>query len=135
MLGHLSCLRQKGKRQKPRETQGRFNIETSIYQRPKEVRKRETFEHLELDTIVSSHGKSKGCLATFVERQTRFYVALKVDNRSALEMYRVINEMYVRYAVNTFKTYTVDRGKEFACYSQVEDELKVPVYFAEAYSS
>ncbi|PFJ11258.1 IS30 family transposase, partial [Bacillus cereus] len=39
---------------------------TSIQKRPSEVRKRETFGHWELDTIVSSRGKSKGCFATFV---------------------------------------------------------------------
>ena len=37
LLGDLSCLRQKGKRRKPRETRGRFNIGTSIHQRPKEI--------------------------------------------------------------------------------------------------
>ena len=74
LSGDLSCLRQKGKRRKPRETRGRFNIGTSIHQRPKEVKKRQTFGHWELDTVVSSRGKSKGCLATFVERQTRFYM-------------------------------------------------------------
>ena len=46
----------------------------------------------ELDTVVSSRGKSKGCLATFVEHQTRFYVAVKIKNRSASEMYREISE-------------------------------------------
>ena len=45
-VGVFSCLRQKGKRRKPRETRGRFNIGTSIHQRPKEVKKRETFGHL-----------------------------------------------------------------------------------------
>ena len=135
LLGDLNCLRQKGKRRKPRETRGRFNIGTSIHQRPKEVKNRETFGHWELDTVVSSRGKSKGCLATFVERQTRFYVAVKIDNRSALEMYRAISELYEHFPKDTFKTYTVDRGKEFACYSKVEADLKVPVYFADAYSS
>lgn len=34
----------------------------------------------ELDTVVSTRGKSKACLATFVERKTRFYISLpKVD--------------------------------------------------------
>lgn len=135
LLGDLSCLRQKGKRRKPQETRGRFNIGTSIHQRPKEVKNRETFGHWELDTIVSSRGKSKGCLATFVERQTRFYVAIKLENRSASEMYRAINELYEHFPKDTFKTYTVDRGKEFACYSEVETNLNVPVYFADAYSS
>lgn len=128
-------MRQKGKRRKPRETRGRFNIGTSIHQRPKEVKKRETFGHWELDTVVSSRGKSKGCLATFVERQTRFYVAVKIENRSATEMYRAISDLYELFPKDTFKTYTVDRGKEFACYSKVEADLKVPVYFADAYSS
>ena len=112
LLGDLSCLRQKGKRRKPRETRGRFNIGTSIHQRPKEVKRRETFGHWELDTVVSSRGKSKGCLATFVERQTRFYVAIKIENRSATEMYRAISELYKLFPKDTFKTYTVDRGKD-----------------------
>ena len=74
---------------------------------------------LELDTVVSSRGKSKGCLAIFIERQTRFYVTIKIENRSASEMYRSICQLYERYPEHTFKTYTVDRGKEFACYSQI----------------
>ncbi|SCL89460.1 Transposase [Bacillus cytotoxicus] len=43
----LSLLRQKGKRQKPKETRGRFNVGTSIQKRPSEVRNRETFGHWE----------------------------------------------------------------------------------------
>ena len=75
-----------------------------------------------MDTVVSSRGKSKGCLATFIERQTRFDVAIKIKNRSASEMYRAISQLYERYPEHTFKTYTVDRGKEFACDSQIEAE-------------
>ena len=47
LLGDVSCLRQKGKRRKPRETRRRFNIGTSIHQRPKEVKKHHTFRHWE----------------------------------------------------------------------------------------
>ena len=50
-------------------------------------------------------------------------------------MYRAIGQLYESYPEQTFKTYTVDRGKEFACDSQIEAELKVPVYVADAYSS
>ena len=69
--------------------------------------------------MVSSRGKSKGCLATFVERQTRFYMAVKIDNRSASEMYRAISRLHEQFPKDTFKTYAVDRGKEFACYAKV----------------
>ena len=88
-----------------------------------------------MDTVVSSRGKRKGCLATFIERQTRFYVAVKIKNRSAKEMYRAIHELSKHFPKDTFKTYTVDQGNEFACYSKIEADLEVPVYFADAYSS
>ena len=68
----LSVLRRKEKTRQPKETRGRFRISTPIYKRPKEVRNRETFGHWELHTVVSSRGKSKGRLATFLERKLVF---------------------------------------------------------------
>ena len=44
LLGDLNALRPKGKHRKPC---GRFNIETSIPQHPKEVKNREPFGHRE----------------------------------------------------------------------------------------
>ncbi len=44
-MSDLGVLRQKGKRQKPRETRGRFNSGLSISKRPSDVRGRETFGH------------------------------------------------------------------------------------------
>lgn len=60
---------------------------------------------------------------------------MKIENLSATEMYRAISDLCEHFPKDTFKTYTVARGKEFTCYSKVEAELKVPVYFADAYSS
>ncbi|EPY05630.1 transposase for insertion sequence element IS1086 [Paenibacillus alvei TS-15] len=51
-----------------------------------QVRKRETFGHWELDTVVSSRGKSKACVATFIERMTRHYLALRMPDRNAYSM-------------------------------------------------
>jgi len=133
--GDLRALRQKGKRRSPRETRGRFNVGTSIHQRSKDVKNRQTFGHWELDTVVSGRGKSKGCLATFVERQSRFYWAIVLKNRTASEMERAIKELRKDFGETVFKSYTVDRGKEFACYPEIETQLKVPVYFADPYSS
>lgn len=61
----VKVLKWKGKSLKAKETRGKFNIGTSIYKKPKVVKKRVEFGHWELDTVVSSRGKSKGCLATF----------------------------------------------------------------------
>jgi transposase, IS30 family len=133
--GNLSVLRQKGKRRRPRETRGRFNIGKSIQQRPNEVKKREQFGHWELDTVVSSRGKSKGCMATFAERKTRFYLALKIPNRTAISMKEAVTQVVSGLPKGSFETATVDRGKEFAHHEDIESSLKVSVYFADPYSS
>ncbi len=88
----LSVLRRKGKSRQPKETGGRFRIGTPNTKRPKEVRDSETFGRWELDTVVSSRGKSKGCLATFLERKTRFYLAFKIPDRTAKSMFSAIEQ-------------------------------------------
>lgn len=54
------------------------------------IKKRDTFEHLELNTMVSSRGKNKGCLATFVKRKTRFYIELPMKNSEKDPMFQAI---------------------------------------------
>ena len=130
----LSVLRRKGKTRQPKETRGRFRIGTPISKRPKEVRNRETFGHWELDTVVSSRGESKGCLATFLERKTRFYLAFKIPDRTAKAMFSAIEKLCRLFPKEALKTFTSDRGKEFACYPLVEN-LGISFFFADAYSS
>ena len=131
----MSVLRQKGKRQKPKETRGRFNVGTSISKRPKEVKKRTTFGHWELDTVVSGRGQAKGCVATFLERKSRWYLAIKMPNRSASSMEAALRKLSALLPETAFQSFTTDRGKEFSCYPIIEEELKIPVYFADPYSS
>lgn len=119
-VSETHVLRHKGKRRKPMETRGRFLVGTPIRQRPKEVRKRETFGHWELDTVVSSRGKSKACAATFIERKTRLYFAVKMPDRTAHSMEIAFGVAASQYPRGAFKTATTDRGKEFACYAELE---------------
>ena len=131
----LSVLRQKGKRKKPQETRGRFNIGTPISKRPKAIHQRKTFGHWELDTVVSGRGKAKGCVATFVERKTRWYMGLLIPDRSARSMETAIKQWYQRLPKGAIQTATTDRGKELSCYKVLEKELDLQVYFADPYSS
>lgn len=131
----ISMLRHKGKRRKPLETRGRFLVGKSIKQRPKEIRSRETFGHWELDTVVSSRGKSKACVATLIERKTRLYTAIKMPDRTALSMEVAVGVAASQYPQGTFQTATTDRGKEFACYASLEFTHNIDVYFADPYSS
>ena len=130
----FSVLRRKGKSRQPKETRGRFRIGTQIAKCPKEVWNRETFGHWELDTVVSSRGKSKGCLATFLERKTRFYLAFKIPNRAAKSMFSAIKQLCKLFPKEALKTFTSDRRKEFSCYPPVKN-LGISFFFADAYSS
>lgn len=131
---NISKLRRKGKSRKSKETRGKFNIGTSIRKRPKNIKYRISFGHWELDTIVSSRGKSKGCLATFVERKTRFYIALPMKDRSKDSMFEAISKLVKSLPKEALKSFTSDRGKEFACYNEVE-KLGIDFYFADPYSA
>lgn len=131
----LHVLRQKGKRQKPRETRGRFNVGLSISKRPSDVRGRETFGHWELDTVVSGRGQAKACVATFVERKSRFYIVLPMVDRSSHSMEQAIRTLHATFPPGTFQTMTTDRGKEFSCHERIQDSLGTPMYFADPYSS
>jgi IS30 family transposase len=134
-VSESEVLRHKGKRRKPMETRGRFLVGTPISQRPKEVRKRTTFGHWELDTVVSSRGQSKSCAATFVERKTRLYFAVNMPDRTAHSMEIAFGVAASQYPQGAFKTATTDRGKEFACYTALENLHDIKVYFADPYSS
>ena len=116
-------FRRKGKKPGTQEKRGRFNVKKTIKDRPKEVENRKTFGHWELDTMVSSRGQSKGCLATFVERKTRFYVAMKMDDRTKASMFLAISSLYKTLTSKLLKTFTVDRGKEFACLDRWKPSL------------
>lgn len=130
----LDVLRHKGKSRQPQETRGKFNIGTPISKRPKSVKNRQGFGHWELDTVVSSRGQSKGCLASFAERKSRLYIVLPMPNRSKVSMHTAIEELRESLPKEALKTFTSDRGKEFACYAEVE-AAGIDFYFADAYSA
>ncbi|CAM3618138.1 Transposase for insertion sequence element IS1086 [Marinicrinis lubricantis] len=121
------------------ETRGRFLVGKTIVQRPKSVKKRESFGHWELDTVVSSRGKSRACVATFIERKTRMYLAVKMPDRTAHSMEIAFGVVTGQFPQGAFKTATVDRGKEFACHTALEFfhgiNVYFNVYFADPYSS
>lgn len=129
----LNVLRHKGKSRKPAETRGQFRVGRTIAERPLHVQKRCEFGHWELDTMVSSRGKSKGCFATFVEMKTRYYIAVPIADRSKESMFTAIQKVVKSFPAHSFLSMTSDRGKEFACYKEVE-ALGIPFYFADPYA-
>jgi transposase, IS30 family len=128
-------LRHKGSRRRPPEKRGKFAVGLSISDRPEEVNDRQVFGHWELDSMVSSRGGSKGCFATFVERKSRLYTALKTHDCSSYSMQKAIEYLFSVLPLKAFKTVTTDRGKEFFCFKLIKEKLRIEMYFADPYCS
>lgn len=85
--------------------------------------------------MVSGRRESKGCVATFIERKTRWYTAIKMPDRSAQSMEHAIRTLQKKLSEGSILTGTTDRGKEFSFYKVIEKELDIDMYFADPYSS
>lgn len=131
--GNVKVLRKKGKTRKRLGNSGRFTTGKSIRKRDKSVYKRKEFGHWEADTVVSGKGKTKACFATFAERTTRYYIAVKMPNRSGESMAKAIIETLGKLPKGAVKTITCDRGGEFASWRQIEKALGCNMYFADPY--
>ena len=120
------------RRHRAKETRGTFSHGRSIEERPQEVKTRKTFGHFEADTVLS--GKRRGqAVATFVERQSRLTVVKRLESRSSQAMTMAMLELAKQLGPK-LKTITVDHGKEFANYREIEEQTGINLYFAHAYS-
>ena len=131
--GNLKVLRRKGKTHGVKETRGKYSKGKSIRMRDKSVYSRTEAGHWELDTVVSGLGKSKACFATFAERKTRYYIAVKMPDRKAKTMEDTIVKTLSQFPPELVKTITCDRGTEFANWRQIEERLGCDVYFTDPY--
>lgn len=95
--------------------------------------KRKEFGHWEADTVVSGRGETRACFATLAERTTRYYIAIKIPNRSGEAMAKVIISALSELPKGAVKTITCDRGSEFACWRQIEKAINCDMYFADPY--
>ena len=131
--GNVNVLRKKGKTRKRLGNGGRFTTGKSIRKRDKSVYKRKEFGHWEVDTVVSGRGKTKACFATIAERKTRYYIAIKLPNRTGEEMAKALISELSKLPKGAVKTITCDRGSEFSEWREIENRLNCNMYFADPY--
>ena len=131
--GNVNVLRKKGKTRKRLGNGGRFTTGKSIRKRDKRIYKREEFGHWEVDTVVSGRGKTKACFATIAERKTRYYIAIKIPNRTGEEMAKALIAELSKLPKEAVKTITCDRGSEFSEWREIENRLNCNMYFADPY--
>lgn len=127
--------RHKKRRRQTRYGSGRRFIpgRVSIDQRPAIVDTRERFGDWEGDTMEGAKGT--GCLATHVERKSRYLVAAKLTDKKAATMNAQSIKSFWRIPRTMRLTLTVDNGKEFSQFKELESKTGLMVYFADPYAA
>jgi transposase, IS30 family len=131
---HLRRRHPRRRRQK-RYGSGRRFIpgRVSIDQRPSIVETRVRFGDWEGDTLEGAKGK--GALATHVERRSRYLLAAKLVDKKASTMNAQSITSFLKLPTSRRKTLTVDNGKEFSQFKELEQETGLKVYFADPYAA
>jgi len=132
--GHLRRQHPRRRRQ-TRYGSGRRFIpgRISIDQRPPVVETRERFGDWEGDTLEGAKGK--GALATHVERKSRYLIAAKLADKRAATMNAQSIAAFQQLPRLMRQTLTVDNGKEFSQFKELEANTGLKVYFADPYAA
>ena len=94
-----------------------YILAPSIDERPAAIAERTECGHWEIDTVVGRRGGKESVVLTLVEKQTDYYIALKIPGKDAVSVMtalEVLREAYVEeHFSKVFKTITADNGPEF----------------------
>ena len=89
----------------------------SIDERPATIAERTECGHWEIDTVVGRRGGKESVVLTIVEKQTDYYIALKIPGKDAVSVMtalEVLREEYIEeHFSKVFKTITADNGPQF----------------------
>ena len=124
------CLRHKGRRASPHdeETWGSLHGHKTIHERPRAADTRSQFGHWESDTLQGARGK--GAVTTFVDRCSGFLVSCLLPNRKANVLTQAQCAAFAAFSPSLLHSFTVDNGKEFFDYKNVEQRLGTKQFFA-----
>lgn len=106
---------------------------TSIHLRPDAVLQKQHYGDWEGDTVEGAKGT--GLITTHVERKSRYLIAGKLMNKTAAITSAVTCAAFKRIPKALRQTLTLDNGKEFAQFKQIEKQTGLSIYFADPYSA
>lgn len=124
--------RKRQRRGNAHQKRGLIPGRVSITERPTAVDTRLRSGHWEGDTIHGAH--HKGGVVTLVERKTRVLVAAPITDFKASTINQAIQNAFRGIPTQFIRTLTLDNGKEFAGFKQLEELLRARIYFADPYS-
>jgi len=103
----------------------------NIRERPEVANARSEIGHWEGDLIESAH--KDAYLLTLVERCSNYTMGLLLPSKDKETVKRGIIEKLSELRNGIVKTITLDNGKEFSCYKEIEEILNCKIYFADPY--
>jgi IS30 family transposase len=107
---------------------GKIVDAVSIRERPASVEDRAVPGHWEGDLIA---GSKNSFIATLVERQTRFVMLAKVDNKSTDAVIPALIKQSRKLPSELYKSLTWDRGPELSDHKQFTLATDIQVYFCD----
>lgn len=99
----------------------------SIEERPREIKKRKTAGHWELDTVVGGQGKSPDCLLVLTERKTRNEIIMPIPDKTGNAVSCALDDLERAYGSDKFReifrSITCDNGTEFLDQQALEKSI------------
>lgn len=126
--------RQHKKRRKQRRYgsgRGMIPGRIGISERPEIVDTRERFGNWEGDTPEGAKGT--GGIASHVERKSRYLVVAKLPDKTSNTMTTQSIKAFWCILKTMRKTLTVDNGREFSRFKQLEENTGLTIYLADPY--
>lgn len=128
------CMRFKRhyKSHKTEEKRGKIQDTVSIHERPEEANTRSELGHWEGDTVLGK--RNTGCIGTFAERKTGFFMAFKLDDLKDKKFNIKTVEAFKKLPASLKKSLTVDNGAEFQYHKELKEQTGMDIYFCDPYS-
>jgi IS30 family transposase len=104
-----------------------------ITERPAPVDQRTQAGHWEADTVISR--QSKMCVAVLVERQSRYFIVIRIKDKTATAMSKAVIKALIGLPPEMRRTLTYDNGLENALHELTNRELGTKSYFCKPYHS
>ena len=106
----------------------------SIDNRAKYIAKRIQLGHWESD-LMEGPRSSKPVLCVTVERNTRYTIINKLDNKKTNTKVKPLVNRFKKFPASLVKTLTVDNGSENTNHQYITQNIGIPVYFCHPYHS
>lgn len=116
----------------------------SIDKRSKDIMRRGSYGHWEMDTVVGGQGKGRSCLLVLSERMTREEIIIKMKDKKSSSVVHALNMIERKLGTGSFrekfKTITCDNGVEFLDSSGIEKSRyskgnRTTIFYCHPYSS